>query len=109
MVRTLVFEQMQRYPVLLCPVASVPAFRHGERAWDIDGQTVAYLDAWSYCEWFNLLGMPGVVVPMSKSNEGLPIGVQILTQPWQEEVALSVAELLEHERGPWQGPPPLTA
>ena len=109
MVRMLIFEQMQRYPVLLCPVASVPAFRHGERAWDVDGQTVAYLDAWSYCEWFNLLGMPGVVVPMSKSSEGLPIGVQIVTQPWQEEVALSVAELLERVRGPWQGPPPLTA
>lgn len=105
MVRMLVFEQMQRFPVLLCPVASVPAFRHGERNWEIDGKDVHYLDAWSYCEWFNVLGMPGVVVPISKSDEGLPIGVQIVTQPWQEEVALSVAEALERERGPWAGPP----
>ncbi len=105
MVRMLVFEQMQRFPVLLCPVASVPAFKHGERNWEIDGRAVHYLDAWSYCEWFNLLGMPSAVLPMSKSNEGLPIGVQIVTQPWQEEVALCVAELLERERGPWAGPP----
>ena len=104
MVRMLVFEQMQRYPVLLSPVASVPAFKHGERTWEIDGKTVAYLDAWSYCEWFNLLGMPGVVLPISKSSEGLPIGVQIVTQPWEEEVALCVAEALERERGAWRGP-----
>jgi Asp-tRNA(Asn)/Glu-tRNA(Gln) amidotransferase A subunit family amidase len=104
MVRMLVFEQMQRFPVLLCPVASVPAFKHGERNWKIDAKTVHYLDAWSYCEWFNLLGTPSVVLPVSKSNDGLPIGVQIVTQPWQEEIALAVAELLERERGPWSGP-----
>ncbi len=107
MVRMLIIEQMQRYPVLLCPVASVPAFRHGERTWEIDGKTVAYLDAWSYCEWFNLLGMPGVVLPISKSREGLPIGVQIVARPWEEELAVSVAEILERERGPWHGPPTL--
>jgi len=105
MVRMLVFEQMRRFPVLLCPVASVPAFKHGERNWQIEGKDVHYLDAWSYCEWFNVLGMPGVVVPMSKSDGGLPIGVQIVTQPWQEELALSVAEHLERERGPWAAPP----
>ena len=105
MVRMLVFEQIKRFPVLLCPVASVPAFKHGERSWQIEGKAVHYLDAWTYCEWFNLLGMPGVVVPMLKSTEGLPIGVQIVTQPWEEELALSVAEVLENQRGAWQGPP----
>lgn len=104
LVRMQVFEQMQRLPILLCPVASVPAFRHGERTWQIEGKTVNYLDAWSYCEWFNILGMPGVVVPVAKSREGLPVGVQIAAQPWQEELVLSVAEVLERERGPWQGP-----
>ena len=103
-VRIEVFEQMERFPVVLCPVASIPAFKHGERAWQIDGQTVKYLDAWSYCEWFNLLGMPGAVVPITKSNEGLPIGVQIVARPWEEETVLSVAEILECERGPWQLP-----
>src|SRR6266478_2486283 len=32
-VRTQVFRQMHEYPILLCPVASIPAFRHGERSW----------------------------------------------------------------------------
>ena len=97
--RAKIFEQMREYPVLISPVASIPAFRHGERSWTIDGKTVDYLNAWSYCEWFNLLGMPAAVVPVGKSSAGLPIGVQISARPWEEEVVLSVGELLENEIG----------
>jgi Asp-tRNA(Asn)/Glu-tRNA(Gln) amidotransferase A subunit family amidase len=107
LVRMQLFEQMENFPVLLCPVASIPAFRHGERHWQIDGQTVEYLDAWSYCEWFNLLGMPGVVVPVSRSPEGLPIGVQIVARPWEEELALTIAEIVEDGCARKQHPPEL--
>ena len=104
LVRMEFFSQMREYPILLCPVASIPAFRHGERSWSIDGQTVQYLDAWSYCEWFNLLGTPAAVVPIGQSKDGLPIGVQIVARPWQEELVLAVATELEAQRGPWQAP-----
>jgi Asp-tRNA(Asn)/Glu-tRNA(Gln) amidotransferase A subunit family amidase len=101
--------QMRTYPILLCPAAAIPAFRHGERSWTIDGKTVNYLDAWSYTEWFNLLGNPGAVVPVSRSvtgeSEGLPIGVQIVGRPWEEEQVLAVAALLEKECGAWKIPP----
>jgi len=103
-VRMEIFSQMREYPVLLCPVASIPAFRHGERSWEIDGQTVRYLDAWSYTEWFNLLGTPAAVVPVGRSKEGLPIGVQIVARPWEEELVLAVAAELEAQRGAWQAP-----
>jgi Asp-tRNA(Asn)/Glu-tRNA(Gln) amidotransferase A subunit family amidase len=108
-VRAHFFAQMEQYPILLCPVAAIPAFRHGERSWPIDGKTVEYLDAWSYTEFFNLLGNPAVVVPVSRSSEGLPIGVQIVGRPWEEEQVLEVAEVLEdamgNERGAWNPPP----
>src|SRR5947208_1900647 len=104
-IRTQVFREMHEYPVLLCPVASIPAFRHGERSWKIDGQTVQYLDAWSYAEWFNLLGTPAAVVPVAQSAEGLPIGVQISGLPWEEEKVLAVAAALGAERGEWRQPP----
>ena len=97
--------QMQRFPILLCPAAAIPAFRHGERSWTIDDTTVHYLDAWSYTEWFNLLGNPAAVVPVSHSSEGLPIGVQIVGRPWEEEQVLSVAAVLERECGGWRVPP----
>jgi Asp-tRNA(Asn)/Glu-tRNA(Gln) amidotransferase A subunit family amidase len=97
--------QMRRYPILLCPAAAIPAFRHGERSWTIEGKTVEYLDAWSYTEFFNLLGNPGIVVPVSHSSEGLPIGVQIVGRPWDEEKVLAVAAVLERECGAWKMPP----
>lgn len=105
MVRTQVFEQMREFPVLLCPAAAIPAFRHGERSWQIEGKTVQYLDAWSYTEWFNLLGTPAVVVPVGQSQEGLPIGVQISGLPWQEELVLEVAAAVEGVCGNWRRPP----
>jgi len=103
--RMQIFEQMRDYPILLCPVAALPAFRHGERSWQIEGKTVKYLDAWSYTAWFNLLGMPAAVVPVSQSQEGLPVGVQIVGRPWQEEMVLEVAAAIEQARGPWRKPP----
>lgn len=103
--RASVLEQMRKYPILLCPPAAIPAFRHGERKWMIDGKTVEYLDAWSYTEWFNLLGNPAAVVPVSQSPEGLPIGVQIVGRPWEEEQVLAVADVLEKELGPGRIPP----
>lgn len=106
-VRAQVFAQMREFPVLLCPVAAIPAFHHGERSWSVEGQTVKYLDAWSYTEWFNLLGTPAVAVPVSQTSDGLPIGVQISARPWQEELALRVAEELEKARGPYPNPPEL--
>jgi Asp-tRNA(Asn)/Glu-tRNA(Gln) amidotransferase A subunit family amidase len=99
-----IFEQMENFPILLCPVASIPAFRHGERSWQIEGKRVEYLDAWSYCEWFNLLGMPAATVPVASSSERLPIGVQIAGRPWEEELVLSVAGALERELGTFNPP-----
>jgi Asp-tRNA(Asn)/Glu-tRNA(Gln) amidotransferase A subunit family amidase len=104
-VREKILLQMRKYPVLVCPTAAIPAFRHAEREWQVEGKTVKYLDAWSYCEWFNLLGFPAVVIPMGSSAEGLPIGVQVIGRPWQENIVLDVAANLEQGRGPWQAPP----
>jgi Asp-tRNA(Asn)/Glu-tRNA(Gln) amidotransferase A subunit family amidase len=103
-VRMQVFYQMRDFPILLCPVASVPAFRHRDRSWNIDGRIVRYLDAWNYTEWFNLLGTPAAAIPFGRSKEGLPIGVQIVARPWEEELVLAVAAELEAQRGPWQRP-----
>ena len=95
LLRAKTLEEMKRYPVLLCPVASVPAFKHGERAWDVDGRTVEYLDAWRYTQWFNALACPAAVVPVGSSPEGLPIGVQIVARPFEDEIALGIAGVVD--------------
>ena len=104
MVRAQTLEEMRDVPVLLCPVASVPAWRHGERLWTIDGQTVAYLDAVRHTQWFNALAAPAAVVPVGRSLEGLPIGVQVAARPFEDEVALGVASILDAAFG-YQPPP----
>ena len=97
--RLRLMRQMNDIPVLICPVCSVPAFRHGEREWKIGGQSVSYMDAMSYTQWFNLLGNPAVVVPVGVSPDGLPIGVQVVGQPNSEELILKVARALEKAVG----------
>jgi len=98
-IRGKLLTEMSDYPVLLCPVCSIPAFRHGERQWKIDGRDVDYLDAMRYTQWFNMLGAPAVVVPVGKSPEGLPIGVQIAGRPFEDEIVLSVASVIDSEFG----------
>lgn len=104
-VRSKLLEEMEPYPLLLTPVCSVPAFRHGEREWTIDGKTVRYLDAMRYTQWSNLLASPAAVVPVGRSQEGLPIGIQIAGRPFADELVLAVAAALEREFG--YRPPPL--
>src|SRR5579859_4434633 len=99
--------QMEQFPILICPVCSVPAFRHGERRWMIEGRNVEYLNAMSYTQWFNLLGNPAAVVPVGRSPEGLPIGVQVVGRPFCEEQVLAVAAEIER-CVKWQAPPLIT-
>ena len=95
LLRAKTLEEMKEWPVLLCPVASIPAFRHGERTWTIDGQAVEYLDAVRHTQWFNLLGAPAAVVPVGQSSEGLPIGVQIAARPFEDETVLGIAAVVD--------------
>jgi Asp-tRNA(Asn)/Glu-tRNA(Gln) amidotransferase A subunit family amidase len=105
-IRGKLLEQMQEFPLLLCPVCAVPAFKHGERSWTIDGQPVEYLDAMRYSQWFNLLAAPAAVVPVGQSPEGLPIGVQLVGRPFEDEIVLKVASVIDHEFG--YVPPPIS-
>jgi Asp-tRNA(Asn)/Glu-tRNA(Gln) amidotransferase A subunit family amidase len=105
LLRAKTLADMSEYPVLLCPVASIPAFRHTERAWTIDGSSVGYLDAMRYTQWFNTLACPGAVIPVGASPEGLPIGVQIVARPFEDEIALGVAAQVDSAFG--YRPPPM--
>jgi len=99
LLRSRTLSEMRSYPVLLCPVASIPAFRHGERKWTVEGREVDYLDAVRHTQWWNVLACPAAVVPVGRSPEGLPIGVQVVARPWQDEVALGVAGILDNAFG----------
>lgn len=103
-IRARFLRQMQRYPILICPVCAVPAFRHGQRSWQVEGRTVNYLDAVSYTQWFNALGFPAAVVPVGRSPENLPLGVQIVGRPFADECVLAVAQEIESQCGDLREP-----
>ncbi len=102
LLRAKILRQMENVPILLSPVSSAPAFRHGEGNYK---PGTGYLDTMRYSQWLNLTGFPGASVPVALSSEKLPIGVQIIGRPFEEERILAVAEALEQSRAPWQPPP----
>jgi Asp-tRNA(Asn)/Glu-tRNA(Gln) amidotransferase A subunit family amidase len=99
LIRSKLLAEMHEVPILLTPACAVPAFRHGEREWTIDGKTVHYFDAMRYTQWFNVLASPAAVVPVGNSAEGLPIGVQVAGHPFEDESVLAVAAAIEREFG----------
>jgi len=100
--RATILRAMNDTPILLSPVCTTPAFRHGEGKWNPDK---GYRDTMRHSQWLNLAGFPAVSVPMGRSPEGLPIGVQLIGRPFEDELLLAVAEQLEAARGAWQPPP----
>jgi Asp-tRNA(Asn)/Glu-tRNA(Gln) amidotransferase A subunit family amidase len=99
--RAKIIKQMRDVPILLSPICSAPAFRHGEGNWQ---PVCGYRDTMRHAQWLNLAGFPGVSVPMGFSAEGLPIGVQVIGRPNEDELVLAVAEILETARGKWKAP-----
>lgn len=91
--------------VILMPPCGVTAFRHRERRWETPAKSIGLFEAMMPVTPWNLFGMPGMVIPWSRSAEGLPVGVQLVGKPWQEELLLELAIRMEQARGPLAGPP----
>jgi amidase len=104
LLRAKILQQMHDLPILLSPVSTTTAFRHGEGTWR-PGAAQCYRDTMRFSQWLNLTGFPGVSVPVSVSASGLPIGVQVIGRPHEEELVLAIAEKIETARGVWQAPP----
>jgi Asp-tRNA(Asn)/Glu-tRNA(Gln) amidotransferase A subunit family amidase len=96
LLRTDLLRQLRDVPILLSPISTRPASKHG---------AANYRDAMRFCQWLNLAGFPGLSLPFGRSPEGLPINVQLIARPYEEELLLAVAETLEQARGPWTHAP----
>ena len=96
------------WDALLCPVTVGPAFPHCPAGTPIgvDGRAVAYwVGLVSYTCPFNVTGHPAVVVPLTRSREGLPIGLQIVGRRWHDMQLLAIAAVLSSVIGPAPSPP----
>ncbi len=104
LVRASLLTQLRNVPIVLSAVSNAPAFPHGAGSYR-RGDPHSYLDTMRHSQWLNLAGFPGLSIPMGRSPEGLPINVQLIGRPHEEELLLAVGEQLEQARGPWQPPP----
>src|SRR5262249_909931 len=77
--------------VIAGPTSPTTAFALGERS---DDRLAMYL-ADIYTISANLAGLPGISIPCGFSRAGLPIGLQILAAPFEEEKLLRVARTFE--------------
>lgn len=92
----------------LCPVSVGPAIGHVPFGTpiEVDGRDVPYyLAGTSYTSVFNLTGNPAVVLPLARSRQGLPIGVQVVGKRWGEAALLAVCEKIVALTGPFVPPP----
>jgi Asp-tRNA(Asn)/Glu-tRNA(Gln) amidotransferase A subunit family amidase len=90
-------DWMQATPIIVCPVGATPAYKHDMLKVTVGEETIGTFRAFSYSQAFNVFDLPVVTLPVGRSREGLPIGVQIAGLPGSEELVLSVAELVERE------------
>jgi aspartyl-tRNA(Asn)/glutamyl-tRNA(Gln) amidotransferase subunit A len=81
--------------LVACPTTPEPAFRLGEK---LDDPLAMYLSD-VFTVTANLAGLPALSLPCGLSGDGLPIGLQLMAPPFQEERLLATAHALEDELG----------
>jgi aspartyl-tRNA(Asn)/glutamyl-tRNA(Gln) amidotransferase subunit A len=100
-VRTLIkrdFEHVfaQGVDALLTPATPSPAFGIGEQG--ASDPVEMYLND-VFTVTVNLAGLPGMSVPAGLSSDGLPLGLQLIGRPFDEEPLFSLGEVIEQAAG----------
>lgn len=85
----------QHYDVLITPVLPIPAHKHGLDTFTINGQTVDATYLQGATVPLNVTGLPGISMRYGTSQDGLPIGVQLVGNWHDEPTILHIASLLE--------------
>jgi Asp-tRNA(Asn)/Glu-tRNA(Gln) amidotransferase A subunit family amidase len=88
-------QWMETTPIIVAPVGATAAYPHDTLKVTVRGSSFGTFRAFSYAQTFSVFDLPVVTVPAGKSNEGLPIGVQIAGTPFAEEMVLAAAEIVE--------------
>jgi len=86
----------QQVDVIASPVNPTPAFKLGEMTADPLKMYLADI----YTISANLAGIPGISIPAGMNSARLPIGLQLLAAPFEEDKLLRAARMFEREHGP---------
>ena len=89
-------KTFQKVDVNVGPTCPTAAFRFGEK---LGNPLEMYLSD-VYTVGANLAGLPAISIPCGKTKKGLPIGMQLMGNAYEDESVLDVAEQFEKELSP---------
>jgi aspartyl-tRNA(Asn)/glutamyl-tRNA(Gln) amidotransferase subunit A len=99
-VRTLIrrdfVEAFETVDAILTPATPSPAFALGEKA---GGDPIEMYLNDIFTVTVNMAGLPGISVPAGFSKSGLPLGLQLIGRPFDEETLLRAAQVIEDAAG----------
>jgi amidase len=104
-------ELFKDFDVVCCPVMPIPAFAHDftgnieTRTLKVDDRVINYGEVGIWSSVATLTGQPATVMPIGKSSEGLPIGMQIIGPFLEDMTTITFAQCLEQEFGGFNAPP----
>lgn len=81
------FQIFKDYDFILMPAAPTPAWKIGEKS---DDPVAMYL-ADIFTVQANMVGIPGIAVPIGHNTKGLPIGLQFMSDKWKEGELMAFA------------------
>src|ERR1700681_2703660 len=85
---------------ILTPATPSAAFGIGEKGAD---PVEMYLND-IFTVTVNMAGLPGIAVPAGKDQQGLPLGLQLIGRPFDEETLFSLGEVIEQAAGRFTPP-----
>ena len=106
-IRTLVRQDFETVfaagvDAILTPATPSAAFAVGEKG---SGNPIdMYLND-AFTVTVNMAGLPAIAVPAGSSVEGLPLGLQLIGRPFEEDTLFSLAEVIERSAPPAKRPP----
>lgn len=103
--RATLIEWMNDAPLIIAPVGSATAFAHGARRVNVGEESVSVFRAFGYARAFNALDLPAIVVAVARSNENLPLDIQIVARPGDEARLFAAASMIEEATGGFTHPP----
>jgi amidase len=100
---------METYEFLILPVSQVPPFDVKQPyIMEINGvQMKTYIDWMQSCYFISVTGLPAISVPCGFTEEGLPVGVQIVGRHQDERGVLQLAYAFQEATGFWKRRPPV--
>jgi amidase len=101
----------QDYDLMLCPVAATAAFPHDQaglrhkRTIVVNNKKLPVVDQIFWAGYSGVALLPSTVAPIGLTDDGLPVGVQIIAPQYGDYTSITFAKLLEKEYRSFQPPP----